>query len=276
MKKEKVLITVKTYPTLSSKYGELVCTAGIRASDGEWIRIYPMPFRSLKEDFRYKKYQWVNIELQKNKQDHRIDSYRPVNIHDLELLDSIPTSDGWNARKRIVLNPKHLYFSLDSLLAETKAGNRSIAVFKPAKFIDFRVESVDREWEENKLRGCKALLSQPGLFDEGHLKEIRPVEKIPYKFKIKFSDESGKESTMMVEDWEICELYRKCIRSSDSEEEAVDKVRKKYESFMYEKDLYLILGTTKAWHSIAPNPYIIIGLFYPPFEIQRSFVFGDY
>ena len=46
MRKERVLITVKTYPTLSSKYGELVCTAGIRASDGEWIRIYPMPFET--------------------------------------------------------------------------------------------------------------------------------------------------------------------------------------------------------------------------------------
>ena len=29
--RKKVLITVKTYPTLSKKYDELVCTAGIRA-----------------------------------------------------------------------------------------------------------------------------------------------------------------------------------------------------------------------------------------------------
>ena len=35
----KVLITVKTYPTLSTKYDELVCTAGFR-EDGSWIRIY--------------------------------------------------------------------------------------------------------------------------------------------------------------------------------------------------------------------------------------------
>ena len=30
MEKERILITVKTYPTLSNKYGETVCTAGIR------------------------------------------------------------------------------------------------------------------------------------------------------------------------------------------------------------------------------------------------------
>ena len=39
----KVLITVKTYPTLSTKYEELVCTAGFR-EDGTWIRIYPVQF----------------------------------------------------------------------------------------------------------------------------------------------------------------------------------------------------------------------------------------
>ncbi len=42
--KQRILVTVKTYPTLSRKYGETVCTAGI-GEDGTWIRIYPVPFR---------------------------------------------------------------------------------------------------------------------------------------------------------------------------------------------------------------------------------------
>jgi hypothetical protein len=46
MPKERILITVKTYPTLSRKYGETVCTAGIRP-DGSWVRLYPVPFRRL-------------------------------------------------------------------------------------------------------------------------------------------------------------------------------------------------------------------------------------
>ena len=48
MEKQRVLITVKTYPTLSRKYGETVCTAGVR-EDGTWVRIYPVPFRRLNE-----------------------------------------------------------------------------------------------------------------------------------------------------------------------------------------------------------------------------------
>ncbi len=54
IKKQRVLITVKTYPTPSTRYIELVCTAGVR-EDGPWIRIYPAPFRFLKT--QYKKYQ---------------------------------------------------------------------------------------------------------------------------------------------------------------------------------------------------------------------------
>ena len=39
--KEKILILVKTYPSLSKKYQEIVCTAGINKR-GEWRRVYPM------------------------------------------------------------------------------------------------------------------------------------------------------------------------------------------------------------------------------------------
>jgi hypothetical protein len=53
MPKERILITVKTYPTLSKKYAELVCTAGFR-EDGTWIRIYPLPFRFLDENQKYR------------------------------------------------------------------------------------------------------------------------------------------------------------------------------------------------------------------------------
>jgi hypothetical protein len=54
--KERILITVKTYPVLSLKYAELVCTAGVTES-GEWRRLYPIKFRQLQDAQQYKKYQ---------------------------------------------------------------------------------------------------------------------------------------------------------------------------------------------------------------------------
>jgi hypothetical protein len=46
MERKRVYIVVKTYPTISTKYAELVCTAGI-LEDGSWIRLYPLRFRTL-------------------------------------------------------------------------------------------------------------------------------------------------------------------------------------------------------------------------------------
>ena len=45
----KVLIAVKTYPSISKKYDELVCTAGF-LEDGSWIRLYPIQFRKKSYD----------------------------------------------------------------------------------------------------------------------------------------------------------------------------------------------------------------------------------
>ena len=74
--KTKVLITVKTYPTLSTKHNELVCTAGF-TEDGKWIRIYPVEYRKKDYGDQYKKYDWVEVDLVKNDSDFRPESYRP-------------------------------------------------------------------------------------------------------------------------------------------------------------------------------------------------------
>ena len=66
----KIFVTVKTYPTLSTSYDELVCIAGIN-EEGKWIRLYPIPFRKLSYDKRFSKYQWIEINVEKNSKDFR-------------------------------------------------------------------------------------------------------------------------------------------------------------------------------------------------------------
>jgi len=74
MEKQRVLITVKTYPTLSRKYGETVCTAGVR-EDGSWLRIYPVPFRRLDEAEQYKKYDWIECRLTRNSERRALEAH---------------------------------------------------------------------------------------------------------------------------------------------------------------------------------------------------------
>ncbi len=93
IERKRVLITVKAYPLPSRTYAELVCTAGI-TKDGEWIRIYPVPFRFLQDKGKYRKYQWVDIDLKKANKDLRPESYSPSDnsLSDLEIIETLDTS----------------------------------------------------------------------------------------------------------------------------------------------------------------------------------------
>lgn len=114
----KVLIAVKTYPTLSSKYDELVCTAGFR-EDGAWIRIYPIPFRKNSYNEQYKKYDWIEVDLVKNESDFRPESYRPKTIDtEINVVGHIDTKENWEERKEICLGK--IYYNLTELIAEAK------------------------------------------------------------------------------------------------------------------------------------------------------------
>jgi hypothetical protein len=267
----RVLVTVKTYPTLSVKYDELVCTAGFR-EDGSWVRIYPIPFRKQSYDEQYKKYDWIEVELIKNENDFRPESYRIKPGSRITVAGHLGTENNWEERKKICL--KRVYHNLDDLIAEAKDPNRrtSLATFKPAQVLDFYAEETEREWDREKLKKIKAARDQMNLFsDEENLEEeFKIVKKLPYKFKYVFTDSTGKKRKLMIEDWEIGQLYWNCLRRHEGDEQkAIDDVRRKYfDDFAKEKDLYLFLGTTLRYHNVSRNPFIIVGTFYPKKDTQ--------
>ena len=253
----KVLIAVKTYPTISTKYDELVCTAGF-TEEGKWIRIYPVQFRRLGYENQYKKYEWIEIDLVKNEEDFRPESFRPRTLElEPQRLDSINTDNNWAERKEIVLGK--VYDDMSLLIAEAKDKqiSTSLAVFKPTKIIDFSWEEVEREWDKKKI----AKMQQMSLFEPGIGGNV--VRKLPYKFSYVFEDVTGKRRTMMIEDWEVGALF---WRYATDEKVACEKVKQKYlDDFAKTKDLYFFLGTTKQYHFVAPNPFVIIGTFHPTF-----------
>ena len=56
-------------------------------------------------------------------------------------------------------------------------------------------------------------------------------------------------------------LQQDLFKKSDNPFEVVKK--KYYDDFAKTKDLYFFLGTTRQFHNVAPNPFIIIGTFHP-------------
>lgn len=260
----KVLIAVKTYPTISSKYDELVCTAGFR-EDGTWVRIYPVPFRKRTYTEQYKKYDWIELDLVKNTSDFRPESFKPSTLEtEINVVGHIDTARNWEERKKLCLGK--IYFSLSELIAEAKDKHigTSLAVFKPKEILDFYAEPVEREWSPKQ----KASLAQQNLFET----KFDVVKKLPYKFKFCFRDNQGKESNMMIEDWETGQLYWKCLtRHEGNEHKAIEDVRKKYfNDFAKTKDLHFYLGTTQKNHYVSHNPFMIIGTFHPKVENQMK------
>jgi len=257
---ERVLITVKTYPTLSTKYGETVCTAGLR-EDGSWVRIYPIPFRRL-EDFesKYSKFDWLECDLiQNTAKDKRPESRRPTDLKTLKVVGQIDRKNGWKARREFVLGKGGVFSNLQGLIDDAKANKRSLATFKPAKILDLIVEEDDREWDFKKLTEMRKLLNQPDLFEDSEWQNtFRIINKLPYKFSYRLIDDSGKPSTMCILDWEIGALYWKYGLTDESL--AIQKVREKYLDKFLKTDIHLFLGTTQQWHNVAPNPWVIVGV----------------
>jgi len=229
MARERVLITVKTYPTLSRKYGETVCTAGIR-EDGTWMRIYPVPFRRLEDAEQYSKFDWVEANFVTSRSDPRPETHHPSNYDELVPVAHVGTDDNWRERRALLLKRATVYDRLEPLMAAAKANTLSLAVFKPTRLRGFIWEGDEREWNPSKVAQMREQTKQEELFaEDGWRRTFSLIPKLPYAFSYQFEDADGRKSTLQVLDWECGQLYWNCLRRCAGDEEtALQKVRAKY------------------------------------------------
>lgn len=248
----------------------MVCTAGVRA-DGSWVRLYPVPFRRLEED-QYAKFDWIEAELVKSSSDPRPETYRLVDPKDMRRVGHVGTDKNWRERRQLLLKASHVYDRLQPLLDGAKANTISLAVFKPTRILDFIWEECERDWDEAKVAAMRQAASQGNLFEgEGWRKTFRLMRKLPFNFSYCFADADGRESELQVLDWETGQLYWNCLKStSDSETDAVEKVRQKYLNEFSGRDLHFFLGTMQQFHGFSPNPWVIIGVCPIPHENQMD------
>lgn len=256
MERRKILIATKTYPSISIKYQETVCTAGVLLDDDEkpiqWVRIYPIRFRQLDFDKRYPRWSIISAKIERNEKDYREESFR-IDDSSIQIIRKIDTRQNWEKRKSLVLP---LEFKS---IRQIKEQGKSLGIIKPQTIKKyFYKKDIKREWKPKQ----QAILDQMDLFEPSV-----KLDKIPYKFGYKFISQDGDEHRCTISDWEIMQLYRSCRDRSketnieNKEKEALEKVRQKLEDeFLNKKDLYFIMGNLKN-HK---NSFMIIGLFYPP------------
>ena len=258
--KLRVLITVKTYPIPSSKYDELVCTAGVTET-GEFIRLYPVNFRDLPFSQQYKKYQWIDVVVSRHQgREVRKESYRPDCDTIQKVGEPIASNPGnWKNRGRFVLTKKAQ--SMEELKDQQSADRTSLGIFKPKVVKDLVISQDDSDWKPQ----FKAKLRQARLWETRSVSKD-PPRKVPYKFHYKFecNDERCKGHKMMIEDWEVGALFWRLVDQGHSHEEASREVKEKFldELCGTDKDTYFYVGTVLSH----PKSWVVIGVFYPKKE----------
>lgn len=83
-----VLVNCKTYPAVSQKYLETVCTGGI-ARDGAFVRLYPVPFRFLDEKEQYDRWDVIRVKVYRDTKDTRPESWHIEVGATIEVIESV-------------------------------------------------------------------------------------------------------------------------------------------------------------------------------------------
>lgn len=250
---KQVLVTVKAYPNPSRKYGETVCVAGIEIKNKKWIRLYPITYRDLEVDKKFKKYDVIEAKTTKALQDKRPESFK-VDADSIKILTHYDTKDNWQKRKEIVLPTAST--SLCEIYEEGKSADKSLGMFKPKDVQFIYQEAEPKDTEMRKI--CYAQLS---LYN----KEKDVVEPIPYIFKYSFNCYNRLDCcghTLPIIDWEIGQSYRSWRWKYRNEDILLEKIKERWLDSMFSKknDTYFFVGN---WQRFRDN-FMILGVFYPP------------
>ncbi|MBN4059460.1 hypothetical protein JYT32_00925 [Dehalococcoides mccartyi] len=248
--RKKVLIAVRTYPTPAQKGVEVSCTAGVTEA-GNWIRLFPVPYRLLDNDKRFKKWQWMEVDVQRSS-DMRPESFR-INSDSIVVGPTIPSKRTWDERKTIIepLRSASLCQLQRQLNVDKSAS--TLGIFRPKSIQRLVIEPESEDWSESQLLRLRQLL----LFGNAPKNEL---EKIPFKFSYEFicDEPSCSGHKLSCTDWEMAQAYRGFKSRYGMGWE--DKFRQKFEDEMTNKcETSFFVGTV---HN-HPNSWIIIGLWYP-------------
>ncbi len=244
-KKERVCILVKAYPQPSQKYEETVCCAGI-TEDKRFLRLYPIPYRRLNKEQRFQRFDWVEMDLQKDISDHRPESHKVVP----DTIRIAFSRHKMKPEERVRLWKPFVTESLHALKEQNSETRRSLGIIKPDPgSVKFRIRPL-REASEEDQALTRNLYHQASLLDTAPLPELKRPE---YTFEYEFTS-GGHQHKMKIHDWEVAAAYHAYKkRYGDSALEMLDA---EYGQNIPTQNLHLILGTMKAH----PRQFIIIGV----------------
>lgn len=253
----KVLIWGKTYPELSSKYYETVCTGGT-LDDGRFIRLYPIPFRYLDDESAFTKYQWVTLRIKKATDDPRPESYK-VDIKSIKIGNKVIIGkSGWNTRADLIFkNKDYIFNSVEDLLKINKNKRTSLGFVKPKEILGIEIdERPESEYHDfvKKIEANKERTKQIEIFGPVSVRDLKSLQFVSKRFKIHWACNNPvcKTHKMSILDWEAYELVRRI---------GIDKAKQKLTEILdlTNHDIGFFLGNFRLYQ----NTFAIGGIWYP-------------
>ena len=256
---KRILILCKTYPSPSARYTETSCVAGV-GEDGEVLRIYPVPFRSLEGNRQFKKWQWITARVQRASDDRRKESHR-IFVDTIEIGPALSTDMAWESRRHW-LRKLPTFDDFESLeRARQRKDGPTLAVLRPSSIVRLEIARVeDREWTPEEVQKLTRAQRQGALFDESD-RDVRLLRKLPFDFHYVYAcagEDGTREFRHKIVDWEAGALYWNVIRDHGRDWEAPFRARLERE--LPARDLMFLMGTIHRF----PNQWLIVSLIYPP------------
>jgi hypothetical protein len=253
---ERVLIWGKTYPELSKKYAETVCTAGVR-ENGAPIRLYPVPLRYLGTDAHYRLYDWVEVPVSKSRIDTRPESFK-VDAARIKCVGHIDSDeDGWSARKEIVFRDRSWqYPTMRELVVAQNTTKQSLGIITPGSIESIVVKDKPANARAEYEERVNAIQGQGNFF----LPEYKELGFRPFDVRLRWRCLNHCEvcakspHDMLVLDWGLMELARKKGWARDLAKAKLEDL-----ATSGKFDFKLFLGNMKNHQ----KSFVIVGLWYP-------------
>ena len=257
---ERILILAKTYPSPSAQYVETSCVAGI-SQDGSMRRLYPVPFRMIEEGQQFKKWQWIDVRIEKANKDHRPESHK-LYVDTITCGDVIDTKKEWTGRWEW-LDKIPAFESFDAIESGRLADGLSIALLRPKRLLGLDITKArHQEWTDDEKEKLMREQMQGDLFSEAEAKrQVKELRKVPFDFHYRYvcdTPEGEKEHKHKIVDWEAGALFWNCRRDHGVDWEA--PFRAKLEGQLGGKDLMFLMGNQHRFQ----DQWLIISLVYPP------------
>jgi len=257
---ERILILAKTYPSPSAQYMETSCVAGI-SEQAVMRRLYPVPFRMIEDGQQFKKWQWIEVRVEKANKDHRPESHK-VYVDTISCGNVIDAKWEWAARSEW-LDKIPSFQSFEALDAARLSEGLSIALLRPKSVLGLDVvKARNPKWTEDEKEKLAREQMQCDLFSEADAKrQVKELRKVPFDFYYRYlcdSPEGEKEHRHKIVDWEAGALYWNCRRNHGDDWEA--PFRAKLEGQLGGKDLMFLMGNQHRFQ----DQWLIISLIYPP------------